>query len=67
MISGAIIAAIGVIFLKGVSKGKSEYREKHERIQRKAEERTRKIKREVEGISDDDVDKQLEDNEWFRD
>jgi len=58
--AGILIAAVGAVFIKGRSSGKRVYREKHERLNQKAAERTAKIKDSVSMAADDDIAKRLE-------
>jgi len=63
--AGIFLLTLVIVFFKGRSSGKRVYREKHEKLQKRAVERTKKIKEKVDTAADRDIEKRLE--KWYRD
>ena len=65
MLAGAVLVAVFYIFFKGKAAGKKVYKEQAIKINKRAAEKTAKIKKQVGKASDDDIQKQLE--KYYRD
>ena len=65
MAIGAALLALLIAFSKGKSAGKRVYRERHERLNQRAAEKTVKIVRRIEDQGNDEVQRRL--RRYYRD
>lgn len=65
MATGAALLALLIAFGKGRSAGKRVYREKHERLNQRAAEKTSKIVQKIEDHGNDEIQRRL--RRYYRD
>jgi len=65
MTAGAVVTALGYVFLKGRAAGKRVYREKQQKINKAAVEKTEKVIQRIDAAGEAEKDKRME--KWYRD
>lgn len=63
--AGSLLLALLIAFGKGRSAGKRVYREKHEKLNQRAAEKTSKIVRKIEDQGNDEIQRRL--RRYYRD